>query len=470
MPGDKTLPSCTRCARVGRLCVRTEPIRFRNSNLSSKTFYSATPALKAPAHIAFVTECDNGRGSDDINVGCIPGESQGSTADAYHSSVQSSDAVCDPALLPNTASQSLSWPVDNEHEALLMRHFVSVVSHFFDFCDPKRHFARVAPQKSRSSAALANAIFALSARHLSRTSTFDAYVADIYYQRCLQQLIPALDVSVQDESLLVAAVILRLMEEIDVPLTGADRQNHLLGTQAIARAQQHRSSQQHLNGGLLQAAYWAALRQDLYIAFATQQPMVLSALDFFKTLQGRQSDGTSASLNSSEDGNDACYANMAVCQCCDVAQYAFGQGQDDMREYERLNETLLDWRRLRPATFSPFYQMHDTSQSLIPDIRLLMDWHVMGNMYNLLGLILLEMNGPLTGRNSDQFPMNVQWTMREILGIAIHNPNTPSAHLVASMAIAMGGQYLTTDVEAQFMNQILADTERLHGWPTKRAQ
>ena len=58
---------------------------------------------------------------------------------------------------------------------------------------------------------------AMSARHLSRTTTFDPYVSDHYYQACLETLIPALDDHgvTMDDDLLAATVILRLLEEYD---------------------------------------------------------------------------------------------------------------------------------------------------------------------------------------------------------------------------------------------------------------
>jgi hypothetical protein len=58
---------------------------------------------------------------------------------------------------------------------------------------------------------------ALSARHLSCTTTFDPYVSDQYYQACLETLIPALSnhAVTMDDDLLAATVILRLLEEFD---------------------------------------------------------------------------------------------------------------------------------------------------------------------------------------------------------------------------------------------------------------
>lgn len=358
---------------------------------------------------------------------------------------------------------SLSWPVSSEQEAFLIRHFVSTVSHFFDFCDPARHFARVVPQKARSNGTLANAVLALSARHLSRTTTFDAYVADVYYQRCLQQLIPALDNNAQEESLLVAAVILRLMEEIDVPITGADLQNHLIGTQAIAYAQQQQLSNLNSTSGLLQAAYWAALRQDLYIACATQRPLQLSSLEFFRAFHSSEQHRPRKG-----DDEDSHWANLAVLQCCDVAQFVFGPQSKDCREHERLISVNIDWRQSRPASFDPFYHRQSTARSPIPDIRLLTDWHAMGYMYNLLAKVLLETNDPASVSSATSGGLEA--IVCQMMGICLHNPDTPSAHLVASMAVAMCGDRLTADEEVAAMKKILNDTEKIHGWPTGAAQ
>ena len=58
---------------------------------------------------------------------------------------------------------------------------------------------------------------AMSARHLNRTTDFDTFVSDHYYQACLEKLIPALDNHgvTMDDDLLTATVILRLLEEFD---------------------------------------------------------------------------------------------------------------------------------------------------------------------------------------------------------------------------------------------------------------
>lgn len=99
---------------------------------------------------------------------------------------------------------------------MLMRYFVENLSPCFDLCDPDRHFALVVPHRAAVCPVLLNAIFACSAKHLSRVSGFDPYISDRYHQECLKHLIPMLNDSaaVMDENLLAATVILRFLEEV----------------------------------------------------------------------------------------------------------------------------------------------------------------------------------------------------------------------------------------------------------------
>lgn len=110
-----------------------------------------------------------------------------------------------------------SWPAFSAEEAHLMRHFIQNLTPWFDVCDEKRHFELLVPQCAATSLPLRNAIFATSARHLSRAGNYDPSIAARYYQECLDVLIPMVKESeaVMDETLLVATVILRLLEELE---------------------------------------------------------------------------------------------------------------------------------------------------------------------------------------------------------------------------------------------------------------
>jgi hypothetical protein len=108
------------------------------------------------------------------------------------------------------------WPLQRKEEAVLMRHFVERLSICMDICDPNRHFALVVPHRASICPTLLNAIFACSARHLSRVGDLNPSIAEKYHQECLKHLIPMLSdgAALMDENLLAATVILRFFEEV----------------------------------------------------------------------------------------------------------------------------------------------------------------------------------------------------------------------------------------------------------------
>ncbi|KAJ4367200.1 hypothetical protein N0V83_007730 [Neocucurbitaria cava] len=360
---------------------------------------------------------------------------------------------------------TLSWPVNDEQSAMLVRHFIITVSQFFDFCDEQRHFARVVPIRARSDSTLANAMLACSARHLSLTTTFDYTVADAYYQQCLQALIPAIATRVDDETLLAATVILRFMEELELPMTGRDSQHHLLGTQALVRAYEQQCHSETPSSSLLDAAKLAAFRQDMYMALTVQRPMNLSKRAMFPC------HGDLSQAISETD-----WANFAIAHCCDALEFAFAEGPQSVEDYRKLRMANDDWRRSKPASFEPFFSTSGR-KSVLPDVRYMADWHSMGNLYNLLARLLLLTHDPelprlglarrIAIKTADE---NIRTNLLSMAGIAKSNCDTCSSLLVASMAIAMFGDRLTIAAEQDVMDQILGETQARCGWPTNAAR
>lgn len=109
------------------------------------------------------------------------------------------------------------WPLKDPIEAKLMRYFIEKIARRFDLCDPERHFALVVPWRAAFCPPLLDAALALSARCLSRTTDFDSYVSNRYYQRCLNALISTLGIAdaLKNQDLFAAVVLLRTLEEID---------------------------------------------------------------------------------------------------------------------------------------------------------------------------------------------------------------------------------------------------------------
>ena len=252
----------------------------------------------------------------------------------------------------------------------------------FDMIDEKCHFGVHVVQRAKKNRTLMNAILALSARQLSRTTDFDPYVADAYYQQCFDTLIPALNdnVAIRDESLMAATIILRLLEEMNISIIGSDPQGHLFGTQAIMRAAEQ--SYAATNGpSFRQAIYWAAFRQELWISLMTQRAFQLHIFPADR---------------STGPADDSIWATRTIAHLGDVCNFAFGEERHSVQRYSQLMDENKVWRTQRPNSFDPFFyrQDRDDSGRNFPDIRFHEKMHVMGYQYNTLAHMLLVVHDP----------------------------------------------------------------------------
>jgi hypothetical protein len=248
--------------------------------------------------------------------------------------------------------------------------------------DEKCHFGVHVVQRAKKNSTLMNAILALSARQLSRTTEFDPYVADAYYQRCFDTLIPALNdnVAIRNESLMAATIILRLLEEMNISIIGSDPQGHLFGTQAIMRAAEQ-SYAATTGPSFRQAIYWAAFRQELWISLMTQRAFQLHIFPADR---------------STGPADDSIWATRTIAHLGDVCNFAFGEDRHSVQRYSQLMDENKAWRTQRPDSFDPFFyrQDRDASGRNFPDIRFHEKTHVMGYQYNTLAHMLLVVHDP----------------------------------------------------------------------------
>lgn len=305
-----------------------------------------------------------------------------------------------------------------------------------------------------------NAILALSARQLNRTTSFDTYIADAYYQRCFKTLIPELDgdAALTDESLLAASIILRLLEEMNVSVIGSDPQGHLFGTQAIIRAAEQ-SYATTTGPSFRQAIYWAAFRQELFISLMTQRAFSLHIFPADRSL---------------EVANDSTWATRTIAHLGDVGNFAFGEGRHSISRYSQLMDENKAWRERRPESFDPFYyrQDRDGSGRNFPDIRYHEKYHVMGIQYNILAHILLVVHDPAIPqiglghkRSRAVVASLVQDDVRKLCGVAMSNPKVFPAKFVACFAIALVGDRFTVREDQETLRDLWHACERSHGFP-----
>ncbi|KAL1631785.1 hypothetical protein SLS56_004306 [Neofusicoccum ribis] len=373
------------------------------------------------------------------------------------------------------------WPLKEKEEAALLRYFVDNLAVLFDLCDPDRHFQLVVPHRAAVCPLLLNAILAVSARHWSRVGDYNPYVAERYHHECLKHLIPMLNetAALMDENLLAATVILRFLEEIDVPISGNDSQSHLLGTQVFLSAQERST----VHGGLRQAAFWVGLRQEVYMAFVNQRTII-------PVLEHCNID------RSFEKASDCVWANRVVTHCADVLRYCFGDGEQSVANYNRLLDYCDGWYMFKPASFSPiFYREPDGKTAVFPEIWLLSDTVTTGLQHYHLAKILLTAHNPRAPRLGPgqkqaeaKIDEQIKDDVRALCGMAKSNSRCPpnfvyepfstrhppkfgpsrvNASLrTASMAIALAGERFTDRVEQDAVMDILERCERDYAWPT----
>ncbi|KAF4314179.1 putative mfs monosaccharide transporter protein [Botryosphaeria dothidea] len=305
-------------------------------------------------------------------------------------------AVSTPPSIANVAGQAGNqWPLPIEEEAMLLRYFYENVSHFFDVSEPIQYFRIDIPQRARTNTTLANAILALSSRILQWKNGYNPHVADRYYQRCLEALIPALndETLVMDETLLAATIFLRMLEEMDsfpttAHISGFDDGGHLSGTQAIISVATNTYGHVVPTGFRL-AAYWTAFRQELWLALHKQQPVTMSV----RRVCGFDD------AHGFAPAPDWIWCQRAIAHCADVLDCAFGNFEAGKEEAAKRWKWLVDdnarWWAGMPKSFEPFYgTWDDTYEGKFPDIRLHLEWHVMGYAYTILARLLLIVHDP----------------------------------------------------------------------------
>lgn len=274
------------------------------------------------------------------------------------------------------------WPLTNREEAWLLRYYVEHVSRNFDLQDQHRHFRTVVPQRASTCPTLLNAIYALSARHLSRIGEYDPLISNKYHQECLKHLIPMLDDSaaILDENLFASTIILRHLEEIEVPLSGqspSDKSSHLLGAHALISAQERATT----SGGLREAAFWTGLRQEIYVAFVNQRS-IMPSLDNWNIDR------------SFDAADDFTWSRRMVVICSDTLQYCFGDNDSSTAIYNWLVESASKWHDSKPASFTPIYYREADDERVFPDIWYVGDEIVVGWQHYHIAQILLASHNP----------------------------------------------------------------------------
>ncbi|KAM0332905.1 hypothetical protein ACHAPQ_005504 [Fusarium lateritium] len=316
------------------------------------------------------------------------------------------------------------WPLEDPQEAMLFYNFIHVLAPLFDLCDSERHFATIVPRRAVICPPLMNAVLAASAKRLSRVDGFDGLVGDRYHQNCLDALIPALSstAAVMDENLLTAIVILRYMEELDVPLSAeAANESHLVGTRVFVAAQEKVLD----FTGLRRAAFWVALRQEIHMSFMQARPVHPNfALEDISRLV--QNDDTCCT-----------FANLTILQCAACLRYCYGSEDQSFSAWQRLQDAQERWWAERPWHFYPMYINEDASGNF-PQVLYLNDAVVTGVLHHLLIQVLLAAHNPRTpklgpgqAKAAKSINEEIRKTVKMVCGVAESNQRNPTGYAYA---------------------------------------
>ncbi|KAI5925576.1 hypothetical protein F4810DRAFT_708526 [Camillea tinctor] len=369
----------------------------------------------------------------------------------------------DDPLLCEIYPEKPIWPLRDKQEANLFTHYINHIAPLFDLCDHERHFAYFVPQRAPSCPLLLNAIMAVSAKHLSRKGQMDPLVVDKYYQNCLKTLIPALSsvAAVIDENLLAAIVLLRYMEEMELPFSTMGPQSHLIGTRVFIAAQEKTCD----FSGLRLATFWLALRQEVFMAFIHSRPV---HPDFFIR-------DITPSLQSSSC--DCSYANRVIVHCAACLEYCFGEREQSSTVWTELVNFLDNWFADRPWQFYPICPEEEETQGLFPRQMFITSAVVMGMQHFYLARLILEAHNPKTPRIGparkmalDDVNTQVKKYVRIICGIAEANPHIFPSYVCASISIAMAGDRFLDSQEQEALYAILVTTGKLMAFSTESAQ
>ena len=337
---------------------------------------------------------------------------------SYLTNVQGSHASKDPSS--RIYLKAPVWPLRDKEEARLLRHFVERLSRNFDLTDPLQHFRRVVPQRAAICPPLLNAILALSARHLSRIGQYDHLISNKYIQECLRGLIPMLDdqSALLDENLLAATIILRHVEEYEIPVTGQDtsqQDSHLFGAHTLMNAQERAT----VTGGLRQAAFWVGLRQEIYVAFCNQRS-IIPALEHCNIDR------------SCTAASDDVWACRMVVLSADIIRYCFGEHDHPQTTYARLGENTAQWYESKPASFTAVYESLSGDVNVFPVLQYIGDDVVIGMQHYYMSKILLVAHnpkiprlGPLRTAALKAADDEIVQYVRILCGICLSNPDTP---------------------------------------------
>lgn len=271
----------------------------------------------------------------------------------------------------------------NDDELHLFQHYVSVVGPTIDLCDPRKQFSTTVPRLAVHNVGVLKSLLAVSARHQAllvdtqpqqpnmfvqtpgSTSSDQGNFANPFLQLATQYYYETLHYLSQNllyptysksQEIIATALLISTYEMFDSEgqYSHGAWERHLRGIFWIQRSQNNNGE---CKDALRRAAWWAWLRQDIWVAFREGR-RVLTIWRPTRRLMDLSSD-------------DLCLRIVYICGRC--VDYAANEKKYDMTtridQGQRLQQALDDWFRILPSSFQPIYKVAPSdSVHLFPPI------------------------------------------------------------------------------------------------------
>lgn len=433
--------------------------------------------------------------SPEDTVGTLALKSPSHTSKRSHSDVFESPMLFNPTTTPNMGGLA-AWPFHTRREAQLFHYYVKSTAPWVDVLDPLEHFGKEVPRRVPFYPILANAIYALSARHMAMLTNSDDSDSPHYADNCLQILIKSIDdpFAHWDENLLVAVVILRLHEELS---HDDDIRCHLFGTRKMLDS----VSAFAADGGLREAASWVSLRQHIYVSLTEQQPLDITLQNFRH----------SAVFNEGSTRNED-WSNRIVFIFGTILDYAFGPALTPAPErWHELEAEVRNWYDTKPWDFAPLWQNLEPETRYVvstpasvpgtattpkdappsylartdsinsypikpwPELLMAHRAQVTGLQYYHLARVVLAIYDPTLTRLGfgslrarKQCERIVLDGVRHIVGLASSNEDVTNAIFEASHILKTCGGYLKDEGEQNAAVAFLERAQQRMGWTTSK--
>lgn len=308
-----------------------------------------------------------------------------------HNNNPNSDAD-DAQRLELAASLASLPPRDallNPDIARIFKHYINILAPWYDLNDSRRVFGSDVPACALNAPVLFRVIIAFSSSHWSKITGNLGEIAFAFHASCVELLLETLDSvpDVQGEYLAAACLLQSYLNKVSVShfIVMNSRQSNRSTREWRERARTSASpvgayslsSSVNLelqSWSLPQAGFWNYLREEISVGLACRRPVRIgNHLPWFR------------GMVASPDLGDDMRANLITYTLANIMNIYFSsnttQGgsnsilnDEQLEQWEILQEDLTLWRTNLPSTFEPFSRASSPSD-VFPSWWMLKAWH-----------------------------------------------------------------------------------------------